>query len=103
LRVKAHHEGFHDMPLPGHPAQPFRIRRIHADRLLAQHMLAGVHRRDSPLDMQVVGKRVVDGVDIGIGQKLLIGAVGLGNAEFRGRSLGPVRIPRGNRIDCPKL
>ena len=30
-----------------------------------------------------LGKRIVDGVDLGVGQQLLVGAVRLGNAELR--------------------
>jgi hypothetical protein len=33
--------------------------------------------------MQLIGQRIVDGVDVGIGEQLLVRAVGRGNAEFR--------------------
>ena len=49
--------------------------------------------------MQMVGQRVVDGVDIGIGEQLFVGAIGFGNAELVGGGLGAAEIARGDGDD----
>jgi hypothetical protein len=46
------------------------------ERLLDQHVLAGVERRERPLHVQPVGKRDVNGLDVGIGQQPLVAPVG---------------------------
>ena len=92
LRMVAIHEGFHDLQLRKAARRvdqllPFGGRQ--ADRLFAQHVLAGLERRDRPGHVQVIGQRVVDRVDVRIGQQFFVRAVGLGDAQsFRPR-LGP--------------
>ena len=87
LRVGVHHERFAD----GHPGavagghQLARVGHVHADRLFAQHVLAGFGRANGPRHVQMVGQRIVDGVDFGIGQQLLVAAVRLGDTELAGR------------------
>ena len=81
LRVEAYHERFHDVhPVRGRP-QPFGICGGQRDRLLAQHVLAGLGRFQGERDVQVVRERVVDGLDLRIGKQLLIAAVGLGDVQ----------------------
>ena len=55
------------------------------DRLLAQHVLAVLGRLDRPGHVQVVRQRVVDGVDVGVGEQLFVRSVGLRDAQRRGR------------------
>ena len=86
LRVEAHHE---------------RLRHVHlalaelgglfggeGDGLLAQHVLPGPGRLQGERDVEVVGERDVDGLDLGVGQELLVGTVGPGDGQLAGRLLG---------------
>ena len=45
------------------------------ERLLAQDVLAGPGGPDRPLGVEVVRQRDVDGVDLGVGEECLVGAV----------------------------
>ena len=42
---------------------------VRGERLLAQHVLARFERGDRPLRVQAVGERVVDRVEVGIGER----------------------------------
>jgi hypothetical protein len=50
-------------------------------------MLAGFGGLRGPWYVQLVGQRIVDRVDVGVGEQLLIRAIGGGNLELLGRSL----------------
>ena len=85
LRMEAYHERLGDQS-PGPLARGDELARLRCrqrDRLFAQHVLARLHRLDGPRHMQVVGQRVVDGLDLGIGQHFLVAAIGLGKPQFR--------------------
>ena len=71
-----------------------RFGRVHADGLLAQHMLPCFGGADGPRHMQVIRQRIVDRVDIGVRQQFLVGAVGAGNARDRARPVLPWRESR---------
>jgi hypothetical protein len=47
----------------------------------SQNMLAGLGGFDGPLDVKMVGQRVVDGFDLRVGQQLFVGAISLRDAE----------------------
>jgi hypothetical protein len=68
------------------------LRRVTRVRLLAQDVLAGRERSQRPLVVEAVRQRVVDGVDVGIVEELLVGAV-----RPRNRVLERVRL-RAKRI-----
>ena len=68
--------------------QSFGFRDGEAERLLAENVLAGFSGSDGPGDVEVIGQRIVDGVDIGVGEKFFIRAVGRGNAQGGCRLLG---------------
>ena len=53
-------------------------------------MLAGFGGFDGPGDVELIGKRIVDGVDIGVGEKFFVRAVSRGNA-MGGRCLLSLR------------
>ena len=93
LRVVADHEGFADelAGLALHRDQRLGLAGVQRDRLLAQHVLAGARGARGPLDVHVVGQRVVDDVDLGIGQQLLVAAIGLRDPEATARRPGPFR------------
>ena len=76
-----------------------------AERLFAEHVLAGLGGLDGPGHVKLIGQRVVDGVDFGVGEQLLVGAVGLGNAERGCRLLRLGEIARSDGGDgeyCPR-
>ena len=58
-------------------------------RLLAQDVLAGPGGGDRPLGVEVVRERDVHGIDVGVGQERLVGAMG----RRDGRAAPPRRVP----------
>ena len=62
------------------------VGRVARQRLLAQHVLAGLERPDRPLAVQRVRQRDVDGLDLRVGEQLLVRAVGLRDLPLRARS-----------------
>jgi hypothetical protein len=66
-------------------------------------VLAGLQRLHRDRDVQVVGQRVVDRLDLGIGQQRLVGAIGLRDAELLGRRLGPRLVARRDAGDDDAL
>ena len=83
LRVVQHDVGLLNLQagLVANGDQAGSLGRVERDRLLAQHVLAGARRLHRPRDVKMVGQRVVDHVDRGIGEQGLVVAVGLGKAE----------------------
>jgi hypothetical protein len=59
-----------------------------AQWLLAQHLFARVHGAGGPRHVQLVGQRNVNGINVRVGQQVLVAAVGPGDAEFAGHGLG---------------
>ena len=55
-----------------------RLVRVGRERLLAQHVLPGGDRLQRPRPVLRVRQRVVDGVDVRVGQQFLVGPVGRG-------------------------
>ena len=89
LRRAADHEGFADFDAGARAdvEQRFGLGDSHAERLFAEHVLAGFGGLGGPGDVKLIGQRIVDRVDVGVGEQFLVGAVGRGNAErLRGRS-----------------
>ena len=68
---RLHH---HEPGAVGDRSHPFGFGGVAREGLLAQHVLPGLERGDRPLGVQPVGERVVDGVDVGIGEE---GGVGV--------------------------
>ena len=52
--------------------QLLALRRRQSQRLLAQHVLARIEGAVAPLGVQVVGQRVVHGVDVVAGEHLVV-------------------------------
>ena len=65
---------------------------------LAGGFLSGKFTREG--DMQLVGQRIVDRLDVGVGEQFLIGAVGARDAEPLGRRPRPRAIARGDGLDA---
>ncbi len=74
-----------------------------ADGLLAEDVLAGLGGLDGPGDVEVVGKRIVDGVDVGVGEELFVAAVGSGDVEGSGGGFGFCEVARGDGGDRGEL
>ena len=70
-----------------------RFLRIARERLLAQHVLAGLGRADRPRHVQVVRQRIVDRLDFRIGQQRLDREV-LGSERTDRCRFDPVGHPR---------
>ena len=67
-----------------------RLARIEGERLLAEHVLARVGGLADPLGVQVIGKRDIDGLDLTVGQQLLVGTVGFRDTERLRLLRGPL-------------
>ena len=74
-RMKAIHESLHQVQLriPGRRGHLLRLRRVHAQRLLAQHMLAGRERTKRPFAVQGVDEWDVDGVHLWVFEHGVVG------------------------------
>jgi len=90
LRIAADHEGFADLhsSTGANGKQGFGFRDGKTDGLFAENMLAGFGRFNGPGYMEMIGKRIVDGVDIRVGEKFFVRAISLGNAKSVCRLLG---------------
>jgi hypothetical protein len=66
------------------------------ERLLAQHVLAGLQRLDRPLGVHRHREGDIDGVDRHGGQQLLVGAEAGLQAQLVGEGLGPGGVPAGH-------
>jgi hypothetical protein len=74
LGIAANHEGLADLHASTRAdgEESFGLRDGEADGLFAENMLAGFGGLNGPGDVEMIGKRIVDSVDIRIGEKFLI-------------------------------
>ena len=103
--MRADHEGFLDLhahPI-AHLEQLPRLRGRQCNGLLAEHVLPRFGRAHRPWHVQMVRQRIVDGVDIGIVQQIVVRAVRLGDAQLVGRRPGLLAVARGDRGDGREL
>ena len=93
LRMMTNHERFGDELARPRPRRDERLGLGGAqrNRLLAQHMLARLQRADGPLDVQLVGQRIVDRLDRRVCEQLLIGAVGFATPSLAAAALARLR------------
>src|ERR1017187_2662595 len=90
LRIAAAHEGLAE-PDPSTGAnseEGFGLGDGETERLLAENVLASFGSSDGPRDMEMIGKRIVDGVDIRVSDEFFVRTVSRGNAESGRRLLG---------------
>ena len=73
------------------------LRGVGGQRLLAEHVLACLERTDRPCAVQAVRQRIVDGVDLGIGEQRLVGRVRAWEAVLGRELLGSRAVARGDR------
>jgi len=99
LGMEAVHEGLRQQDVvPGESIDHgLRFRCVAGQGLLAQRRFACLGAPDAPGGVLAVGQGVVNGVDVGVGEQLLIGAVGGGNVRLAGKSPGPLQIAAGHR------
>jgi len=90
LGTASDHEGFADLDSGTRADGEERLgfRDGEADGLLAKNMLAGFSGLNSPGNVELIGKRIVDGVDIGVGEKFPVRTVRRRNAKGGCRVLG---------------
>ena len=69
----------------------------------AQNVLAGLQCPNGPGDVQVIGQRIVDGVDFRIGQQRFIAAIGFRNTKLFCGSVRGVGRTRRNRHDLAQI
>jgi hypothetical protein len=82
--VEAVHEGLHgeDVPVGAVGSYFLRFLARQSDRLFAKDVFAGVCGSLRPGSMKVVGEREVDGIDFGVGEKLVVRSKALGDTEL---------------------
>ena len=73
--------------------------RVGRERLLAEHVLAGIEGADGPLGVQPVGQGVVDGLDLRVGQQRLVAGIDMPHALACRESVGAPRVARRHRDD----
>ena len=66
--------------------------RVRGERLLAQHVLAGLERGDGPFGVEPVGERVVDRVELGIGEERGVRVVHLRDAVLGRERVGAAAV-----------
>ena len=69
------------------------------DGLLDEDVLARRQGALRPFDVKMVGQRDVDGLDSGVAEQFLVGAVGSRNPELVGHRAGPCGIAGRDRVD----
>ena len=94
LSGMAHHEGLGDDDTLWRLAQLLRVPGRQCNGLLAQNMFASPSGLQGERHMEVIGKRIVDSLDLRIRQHLLIGAIGLRDAELGSPGLGSLAASR---------
>ena len=74
LRVRADHEGFLDAHAGAiaHRQEVARLGSRQPDGLLAEDVLAVFGRLDRPGDVEVIGQRIVNRVDLRVGEEFLV-------------------------------
>ena len=77
----------------GHRASLVGIRR---EGFLAQHVLARLERGDGPVAVQAVGQWVVDGVDLGVVDQLLVAVMDPVHVMLGGERNGAVAVAGGH-------
>src|SRR5262249_47993922 len=80
-----------------HCRHPLRLSSVRCDRFFAEHVLSRAQRDDRPLAMMRIGQGIVDHVDFGIVDDLLVGVVNPSDAMGGGKILGALAIPRRHR------
>ncbi len=85
LRMVPDHEGFRGVPAGARRSGGDRLglRGIEADRLLAEHVLAGLQRTDGPRRMKMIGQGNVDRIDRRVGDQRLVAIEGAWQAQRR--------------------
>lgn len=94
-------EGFHhhSIGLRGQPGDLAGFGGVGGERLFTQHVFTGGQRGSGPLAVQPVWQRVVDGVEIRVGDQRGVVVVHPGDAVLGSESSGTRAIACGHRGD----
>src|SRR5208337_1306098 len=105
LRIAADHEGFADLDSStgANGEESFDFGNGETERLLAENVLASFGSSDGPGDMEMIGKRIVDGVDIRISDEFFVRTVSRGNTKSSRRLLGLRQAAGGDGDDTGVL
>jgi hypothetical protein len=97
--VVAIHErlGRHLAGAPARLGDPIDILHRERQRLLAQHVFAGLERAHRPLDVQMIRQRNVDDVDVGVGEQRLVRPERPRNVPLTGVVAGAIERPARHR------
>jgi len=90
------HEGFGDKTIPRKIQQFGGLFRAQRNRFFAKNMLSRFNGLNGHRHMHVVRQRVVDHIDIGIGEQLFIGSIRLFDPKRVCGFPGPILITRSN-------
>ena len=93
--MTAHHEGFADFDACAlaNDQQRFGLGDSKADRLFAENMLACLCSFDRPGNMKLIGKRIVDCINMGISNEFFVRTVRRRNSEIGRGLLGFRKVP----------
>ena len=103
--MRTNHEGFADLDLGAGLNVDKRtgLGDREAQGLLAENVLPRFGRLDRLWNVEVVGERIVDGVDLRVGEELFIGAVDFFDPESAGRLFCFSAVARGDCGDVRQL
>ena len=105
MRLRADHEGFadEDASAVADGEERLGFGAAHGDGLFAEDVLASFGGVDGPGNVELVGKGIVNSVDVGVGEEFFVGAVGGGNVELRGYGAGAGKVTGGDGGDAREL
>jgi hypothetical protein len=82
--------------------QHVEVGGMQRERLFAQHVLAGLRGGERERHVQVIGQRVVDGLDRRVGEQRLVRSVGPSDAVRGRRGVGRCLAARGDRRELDR-
>ncbi len=92
-------DGVHHLRLLSELYQLARLLGVHRQRLLADDVLARGHDVAVHLEVEVIGRAVVNDLNFRVGQELPVIAIRLGNRQLVGLSLGEILAAFGDGCD----
>ena len=75
---------------------------IQGDRFFAKHMFASLRGLDRNWNVKVIRQRVIDRLNVGIGEQLVVASVSFLDSKSARNILRSVEITRGDGVDRPR-